>query len=155
MEVFPRWVLPLSSSGALSQLNQLNLSVSWCTVQMKWPKAFVLGVPAWTACGILCSFRDLLERILAVALLLLFFVSVCPFVPFRVSELHVHLPKTFFTDSSLNSVGCSGCSGTVNCCHTLQKGVVGRRERKRLPSCSEVVLKLVYWIPMPHSKIRR
>lgn len=70
VEVFAPWILPLSSSWVLLQFNQPSLILGQCRSQVKFSRAFVRSVHAWTACvvcDIVCRLRDWLESISAVA----------------------------------------------------------------------------------------
>lgn len=99
---------------------------------MKFPRAFVHSVHVWTVfvCGIVCSFRDLLERILAVAL---FFesVSLCTFPVFLFSFFFSKLEYSCITTlhccaQKVNKLGPCWCwAGRILL--TLQGTEVARR----------------------------
>lgn len=98
VEVFAPWILPLSSSWVLLQFHQPSLILGQCRSQMKFSRAFVQSVYAWTACvvcDIVCRLRDLLESISAVPW---FFKSVslctCPVSPSYKTNFQRHFLYT-------------------------------------------------------------
>lgn len=115
VEVFAPWILPLSSSWVLLQFNQPSLILGQCRSQVKFSRAFVRSVHAWTACvvcDIVCRLRDWLESISAVAW---FFKSVslctCPVSPSYKTNFQRHFLYT--TNSvvivTVTSVNVSHC----------------------------------------------